>query len=139
MSRHETPASASAARTARAPSSSAGTPGWRPKGVIPTPMIATSSMVSSSVRRAHWAERERDDFGAVLVHRERHSGHRHLHADPQIRSVDISETRLDAQLARDLDVTDGERYEILRPLAPEVGRVLRQEVLRGPRPQRACG
>src|SRR4051794_8232445 len=125
MSGHETPASASAARTARAPSSSAGTPGWRPKGVRPTPMIATSSMESSSARRANRTERERDDLGAVLVDRERYRRHGHLHADAQFRGFYVGETRLDAQFVRDLDVSHGEGHEVFRPFASEIGRVLR--------------
>src|SRR5215471_2019149 len=96
---HAMPASASAARTAWAPISSAGTPGKRPKGCKPTPTIATSSVTARSPL-VDGTERERDQLVAGVVDAERDDHELHLHSDPQARGVVLGQPGLDAELAR---------------------------------------
>src|SRR5262245_7912162 len=133
MSRHSTLASASARRIAMAPISIAETPGKRPNGCSPTPMIATS------IRYPLWVlvdrpECEGDDLVALVVGAERNQHELHLHAVAEPLRVGLGQARLDLHLARELDVADPERRESLAALAQERRRRGRK-ALRGPRPQ----
>src|SRR4051794_6892164 len=108
MSRHCTPASARARRIATAPMSMPDMPSKRPNGCNPTPMIATSS-ISASHRR----EREGHDLGAVVVGAERHDDQLHLAPGHELLRVGGGEPGLHLELARQLDVADAERDEVL--------------------------
>ena len=114
------PASVSAARAACAAISRPDTPGWRPNGWMPRPMTATSSLMTRG-RKAKVAVGDQRQL--------------HRHADLELRGVGLGQARLDAHLARQLDVADAVGLELLRA---RVGRGLRAEALDRPAPERAA-
>src|SRR5688572_9076568 len=121
------PASAQAARTASAPMSSADLSPKRPKGCRPTPMMATSSICSSSDR----LEGE-GHHGAVVVLPERDDHEPDHHAEVQFLGVGLGQAGLDPDLVTELDEADAVGPKGLLGLAAGVG-LLGQEVLGGPR------
>src|SRR5215468_2049815 len=138
MSRHSTSASARARRMATAPMSMPVTPGKRPNGCNPTPMMATSMSVLSPVRppqpSAGGPERERHDLVPVVVRAEGHHDELHLHPDAEDVRVRLREACLDLHLTGQLDVSHPVRSERVTVRAG-VRRRRRRELLRGPRPQ----
>src|SRR4029078_13528219 len=62
----------------------------------------------------------------------------HLHTDAQLRRVFAFEAAFDAHLIRQLHVTDAERAKTLGRFGADVRRLVRQESLNRPRPQRAA-
>src|SRR4029079_12837038 len=104
MSRHCTPASASARRMAIAPMSIPVRSLKRPNGCNPTPTIATSMCcllaAYAGARSADRPECERHDLVAIVVGTERHQHELHVHADPQ--PLGLSEARLDSHLVAEL-------------------------------------
>ena len=136
MSRHSTPASASARRIATAPMSMRGHAREAAERVQPHPddrdvvhhacrpaqatgrnANVTTSLPSSSVRNG-------TSTSSISMPVREHVG------------VGLGEARLDLHLAGELDVADAERHEVLAG-RPRVRRRRRREVLRGPRPQPA--
>src|SRR4051812_37945486 len=111
MSRHSTPASASARRIATAPMSIAVMSLKRPNGCSPTPMMATSSLLMRS--SLHRCECERHDFVAGVVGVERYEHELHRHPDLEHRGIRLGEPGLDLHFAGQLDVADRERDEVL--------------------------
>src|SRR5262249_37479354 len=114
MSRHSTPASASARRMAIAPMSIPVRSPKRPNGCSPTPTMATSTVSPprGDSRRRPFVDRsegERHELVAILVGAERHEHELHGHADPQ--AVRRGETRLDLHLVGELHVADAVRNE----------------------------
>src|SRR5262249_14703060 len=108
MSRHSTPASASARRMAIAPMSIPVRSAKRPNGCSPTPMIATSTWPPACLCSCR-SERERHDVVAIAVRSRRHQYQLHVHADP--KPLGLRQARLDAHLAAELHVTDTVRDE----------------------------
>src|SRR5262249_41871726 len=133
---HPMPASAQAARIASAPICSADLGPKRPNGWRPTPMIATSYMLSpaGSLYRPEGVGEHR---GGVGVGAERDDDKLELHAEPYLLRIADRQPPFDPDLVSELDEADAERPECLLGLAARV-RFLRQELLRGPGPQRAA-
>src|SRR5262245_24403996 len=102
MSRHATPASASARRMAIAPMSIPVRSPKRPNGCSPTPTIATSTSVPPRARSCAGAgladgpEGERHDLVAVVVSPERYQHQLHVHADGE--AVRRRQARFDLHL-----------------------------------------
>ena len=83
------------ARAATAAISRPDTPGWRPKGWMPTPTTATPSSCSFAVLRGPEGKGHR---AAVARSRDEHELHRHPDAQP--RGIGLRQPRLDPDLAR---------------------------------------
>src|SRR2546423_776753 len=111
MSRHCTPASASARRIATAPISIAVVSPNRPNGCSPTPMMATSS--TAVPLSADRLEGEGQHVVSVLVRAERNDDKFHLHSDAQAPGVRLGEPALDFDFVRELDVTDAVGNELM--------------------------
>src|SRR6516162_2657725 len=127
MSFQSTPASVSADWMASAPICIAVLSNL-PNGCRPTPMMATSLVISGSLNRL---ERERDDLVAVSVGGERHHGQLDLLAELELGRVVLGQPALDADHVAELNQAHAERHKIVagRTRIGSPGR----ETLGGPR------
>src|SRR5262249_30194560 len=78
-----------------------------------------------------------EHLGAVGVGAERDDDHLEFHTEADLLGIADREASFDPYLVSELDEADAERPERLLGLAARV-RLLRQELLRGPGPQRAA-
>src|SRR3954447_21279927 len=116
----------------------------RPKGCRPTPMMATSLLMSNSLNVGSWRERssldrlerERDELVAVGVRGERNHGEFHLHAELQLLRIVFRQPTLDAHHVAELHEPDPEGDEVLAR-RPHIRRP-RCETLRRPCDHRAA-
>src|ERR1700744_492345 len=93
-----------------------------PKGCRPTPMMATSLLMSALL--SDRLERERDDLVAVSVGGERHHGELDLLAELELGRVVLGQPALDSDNVTELDQADTERHEVVtgRPGVGSSGR-----------------
>ena len=140
MSRHSTPASASARRIAIAPISIAGHARRSGRtGAAPLPRSRRPLRVLVSLRSLSRPAGTRTSRPRC---RRRRCGTAPARAPSPCRcasrvGIGLGEARLDLHLARQLDVADAERHERVAR-RPRVRRRRRREVLRRPRPQPAA-
>src|ERR1700684_1279072 len=101
-----------------------------PKGCRPTPMMATSLVMSDSSDRL---EREGDDLVAVSVGGERDHGELDLLSELQLGRIVFGQPALDADHVTELNQTHPERHEVVTGRTGVRGSG--RGALRGPRDQ----